>query len=91
MKYQIIGDTGKTIETRTGKHMREIVVVPTRIPVGYLGLPAQPIQMWDDVLEVLSVETVNGKIFDPKDGKDYFIDIDRDARGRIIDARIYNG
>lgn len=90
MKYQIIGDLGKTIETKNGKHFRTISVVPQPIPRDYKGLPAKELTLWDAALEVLSIETVSGVIF-ADDGRSYYIDIDYTDRGWINSARVYNG
>nr|CDL65826.1 unnamed protein product [uncultured bacterium] len=90
MKYQIIGDMGRTIETKSGKHYRTLNVIPIPVPKDYKGLPAEKITLWDSTLEVLSVETVTG-VFFADDGKNYYIDIDYTSRGWINSARIYNG
>lgn len=90
MKYQIIGDLGRTIETKGGKHYRRLNVIPMPIPKDYKGLPAKELTLWDSALEVLSVETINGVMY-ADDGKNYYIDIDYTDRGWINSARVYNG
>lgn len=91
MKYQIIGAAKLTKETKTGKHFRTITILnPNPVP-DYEGLDAERITLWDKALEVTSVETYNGKFYDVKDGKDYWIDIDYDRNGWIVAARVYNG
>lgn len=91
MKYQIIGDAGLTQETKTGKHRRELCVLDPYPPKGWKGIKAKELVLWDNVLEVTSVETINGKFFDATDDKDYYIDVDYDNRGWPRSARVYNG
>lgn len=91
MKYQIIGDAGVTNETKTGKHVRSLCVLDPYPPKGWKGIKADILQLWDSVLEVISIETINGKFFDATDDKDYYIDVDYSPRGWILSARVYNG
>ena len=91
MKYQIIGDAGKTNETKTGKHVRSLCVMDPMPPQGWKGIKAEILNLWDSTLEVISIETINGKFFDATDDKNYYIDVDYNNRGFIIGARVYNG
>lgn len=91
MRYQIIGDAGLTQETKTGKHVRTLCVLDPFPPKNWVGIKAELLQLWDAALEVTSVETINGKFFDAKDGKDYYIDVDYSPRGWVLSARVYNG
>lgn len=90
MKYQIIGDAGRTTETKTGKHVRELCVLDPNPPKGWQGLKATQLLLWDAALEVCSVETINGKFYDQNDNKNYYIDVDYSPRGWILGARVYN-
>lgn len=90
MKYQIIGASKMTKETKKGKHFRQICVMNPNPPADFLGINAEIITLWDSTLEVLSVETVDGLIF-ANNEKNYYIDIDYTASGWINSARVYNG
>lgn len=91
MKYQIIGASKLTKETKKGKHFRTITVMNPNPAPDYEGIDAEKITLWDSQLEVTSVETYNGKFYDQKDGKDYYIDIDYSPTGWVMSARVYNG
>lgn len=89
MTYQILGASKKTIETKNGKHFRRISVIdPQQRMDNWDGICAETITLWDSALEVLSVETVDGMLFSKN--SDTFIDIDYNARGYIVSARVYN-
>lgn len=90
MKYQIIGASKTTKETKKGKHFRTICIMNPNPPADFIGINAEIITLWDNALEVLSVETVDGLIF-ANNEKNYYIDIDYTASGWINSARIYNG
>lgn len=89
MKYQIIGASKITKETKKGKHFRQICVMNPNPPQDFLGINAEIITLWDNALEVLSVETIDGLIFANND-KNYYIDIDYTSSGWINSARVYN-
>lgn len=89
MKYQIIGASKMTKETKSGKHFKTICVMDPNPPQDFEGIKAEIITLWDSTLEVLSVETINGKIF-ANDNKNYYIDIDYTRNGWINAARVYN-
>lgn len=89
MTYQIIGSSKKTIETKNGKHFRQLCVIdPTQQQRDWDGLRTETITLWDSALEVLSVETVDGLLFSPH--RDTYIDIDYNNRGYIVGARVYS-
>ena len=90
MKYQIIGASKVTKETKKGKHYRSICVLNTAPVKDYDGLRAEMLTLWDNALEVLSIETIDGLLF-ADNGKNYYIDIDYTASGWINSARVYNG
>lgn len=90
MKYQIIGASKLTKETKKGKHFRQICVMNPNPPADFIGISAEIITLWDNALEVLSVETVTGAIY-ANDDKNYYIDIDYTPSGWINSARVYNG
>lgn len=90
MKYQIIGDAGTTMETKTGKHVRSLCVLDPEPPKNWKGIKAEVLQLWDAALEVTSVETIDGKFFEANE-KNYYIDVDYNRRGWIVGARVYNG
>ena len=90
MKYQIIGDAGRTTETKSGKHVRQLCVLDPNPPKDWKGFKAEILSLWDAALEVTSVETINGKFFDQNDNKNYYIDVDYSPRGWILSARVYN-
>lgn len=90
MKYQIIGASKLTKETKKGKHFRTLCVLDPNPPSDFEGIKAEILTLWDSQLEVLSVETVNGLLYS-NDSKNYYIDIDYTATGWINSARIYNG
>ena len=91
MKYQIIGDAGTTNETKNGKHVRSLCVLDPMPPKNWKGIKAEILNLWDSTLEVISVETINGKFFDATDDKNYYIDVDYNRSGWIVAARVYNG
>ena len=91
MKYQIIGDAGQTNETKNKKHVRSLCVMDPMPPKGWKGIKAEILNLWDDTLEVISIETINGKFFDATDDKNYYIDVDYNRSGWIVAARVYNG
>lgn len=90
MKYQIIGASKVTKETKKGKHYRTICVLDPNPPKDFEGIKAEIITLWDTTLEVLSVETIDGLLF-ANNEKNYYIDIDYTASGWINSARVYNG
>lgn len=90
MKYQIIGASKLTKETKKGKHYRVLTVMNPMQATDFEGINAEKITLWDSQLEVTSIETYNGKFFDAKDGKEYYIDIDYSASGWVMSARVYN-
>lgn len=90
MKYQIIGDAGVTNETKTGKHVRNLCVLDPNPPKGWKGIKAETLSLWDSALEVVSVETFDGKFFEANE-RNYYIDIDYNRSGWIVAARVYNG
>lgn len=90
MKYQIIGATSTTKETKKGKHYRILSVIPTIKEIDFIGLHGTEIALWDNALENTSLETDNGEFY-AKNDKKYFIDIDYDRNGFIVSARVYNG
>lgn len=91
MRYQIIGDAGTTIETKSGKHVRSLCVLDPYPPKDWRGIKAEILSLWDATLEVTTIDTLNGKLFDATDDKDYYIDVDYNKSGWIIAARVHNG
>lgn len=89
MTYQIIGASTTTKETKKGKHFRTICVLDPNPPKDFEGIKAEIITLWDSTLEVLSIETLTGKIY-ANDEKNYYIDIDYNATGWIVGATVYN-
>ena len=90
MKYQIIGSSTTTRETKKGSHYRILSVIPTLKELNFVGLHGTEVTLWDSALANTSVETENGEFY-AKDDKKYFIDIDYDRNGFIVSARVYNG
>lgn len=90
MKYQIIGASTATKETKKGSHYRILSVIPTLKELNFIGLHGTEIMLWDSALANTSVETEDGEFY-AKNDKKYFIDIDYDRNGYIISARVYNG
>ena len=90
MKYQLIGASNQTVETKKGNHFRILSVIPTLKELNFTGLHGQEITLWDSALANTSVETEDGEFF-AKNDKKYYADIDYDRNGYIQSVRIYNG
>ena len=91
MKFQIIGCSKLTRETKNGKHFRILTIMNPNPGSDFDGIDAEKLVLWDRNLEVTSIETVNGKFYDSKDNHDYFIDIEYDRHGYFNSARVYTG
>lgn len=89
MEYQIIGKASTSFRSKkNNKEYLPICVISKDLT--WTGLKAEQILLSEDVLKGLSVDTDSGEIFVQNDGKKYFIDIQYNNRGFIIDAKVYN-
>lgn len=88
MEYQIIGKAVSSFRSKkNNKEYLPICVLSKDLT--WTGLKAEQILLSEDVLKGLSVDTDNGEIF-ANDNRKYFIDIQYNNRGFIIDAKVYN-
>lgn len=88
MEYQIIGKAASSFRSKkNNKEYLPICVLSKDLT--WTGLKAEQILLSEDVLKGLSVETETGEIF-ANDNRKYFIDIQYNNRGFIVDAKVYN-
>lgn len=88
MEYQIIGKAASSFRSKkNNKEYLPICVLSKDLT--WTGLKAEQILLSEDVLKGLSVDTDSGEIF-ANDNRKYFIDIQYNNRGFIIDAKVYN-
>lgn len=88
MEYQIIGKAASSFRSKkNNKEYLPICVLSKDLT--WTGLKAEQILLSEDVLNGLSIDTETGEIF-ANDNRKYFIDIQYNNRGFIIDAKVYN-
>lgn len=88
MEYRIIGMQKNAFTSKkNGKQYLPISVAVKDI--NWAGMKVEQILLSEDVLQGMSIDTESGEIFAP-DGKNYFINIDYNNRGFIVDAKCYN-
>ena len=89
MEYQIIGKANSAfVSKKNNKAYLPICVISKDLT--WSGLKGEKILLSGDVLEGIDINTVSGEMFVPNDGNKYFIDIQYNNRGFIVDAKVYN-
>lgn len=88
MEYVILGMQKSAFTSKkNGKKYLPISVGSKDL--NWTGTKAEQILLTEDVLSGMSIETESGEIY-AKDGKTYYINIEYNNRGFIVDARVYN-
>lgn len=89
MEYQIIGKAASSIRSKkNNKEYLPICVISKDLT--WVGLKAEQILLSEEVLKGLDNDTDSGEIFVPNDNRKYYINIEYNNRGFIVDAKIYN-
>ena len=89
MEYQIIGKAVSSFRSKkNNKEYLPICVISKDLT--WTGLKAEQILLSEEVLKGLSVDTEDGEIFVANSTHKYFIDIQYNNRGFIVDAKVYN-
>lgn len=88
MEYVILG-AQKSAFTSKKNNKKYLPISVAMKDVNWVGSKCEQILLSEDVLQDMSIETESGEIY-AKDGKTYYIDIEYNNRGFIIDARVYN-
>ena len=88
MEYVILGMQKSAFTSKKNNKKYLPISVGSR-DLNWVGTKAEQILLTEDVLSGMSIETESGEIY-AKDGKTYYINIEYNNRGFIVDARVYN-
>lgn len=88
MEYVILGMAKSAFTSKKNGKKYLPISVGSR-DLNWTGTKAEQILLTEEVLSGMSIETESGEIY-AKDGKTYYINIEYNNRGFIVDAKCYN-